>query len=65
MSASDPQFASYTRTAIVLHWVIAPAVIVQFTWGWVMQTIPKQPPGMRVFHSCTWVTTSSKPTSIS
>jgi len=48
MSASDPQFASYTRTAIVLHWVIAPAVIVQFTWGWVMQTIPKQPPGMRV-----------------
>ncbi len=22
-------------------------MIVQFTWGWVMQTIPKQPPGLR------------------
>lgn len=38
----------YTRTAIALHWLIALAVIVQFTWGWWMQSIPKQPPGMRV-----------------
>ena len=38
----------YTRTAIALHWMIALAVIVQFTWGWWMQGIPKQPPGMRV-----------------
>jgi len=38
----------YTRTAIALHWTIAAAVIVQYTWGWVMQTIPKQPPGLRV-----------------
>ena len=37
----------YTRTAIALHWLIAVAVIVQFTWGWWMQGIPKQPPGMR------------------
>jgi cytochrome b561 len=37
----------YTRTATVLHWLIALAVIGQFAWGWVMQTIPKQPPGMR------------------
>jgi cytochrome b561 len=28
--------------------MIALAVIVQFTWGWWMQGIPKQPPGMRV-----------------
>lgn len=37
----------YTRTAIVLHWLIAIAVIVQFSWGWAMQSIPKQPPGLR------------------
>ena len=43
-----PHSERYTRTAIVLHWLIALAVIVQFTWGWWMQGIPKQPPGMRV-----------------
>src|SRR4030095_4923295 len=43
MSPSD----RYTRTAIALHWFIALAVIAQFTWGWVMQSIPKQPPGLR------------------
>jgi cytochrome b561 len=32
----------------VLHWLIALAVVVQFAWGWWMQGIPKQPPGMRV-----------------
>ncbi len=37
----------YTRTAIALHWLIALAVIAQFTWGWWMQSIPKQPPGLR------------------
>ena len=43
-----PPSERYTRTAIALHWLIALAVIAQFTWGWWMQTIPKQPPGMRV-----------------
>ena len=43
-----PHSERYTRTAIVLHWLIALAVIAQFTWGWWMQGIPKQPPGMRV-----------------
>jgi len=37
----------YTRTAIALHWLIAAAVVVQVSWGWVMQAIPKQPPGLR------------------
>ena len=44
MRASD----RYTRTAIALHWLIAILVIVQFTWGWWMQGIPKQPVGPRV-----------------
>jgi cytochrome b561 len=43
MSSSE----RYTRTAIALHWIIALAVIAQVTWGWVMQAIPKQPPGVR------------------
>jgi cytochrome b561 len=42
-----PPSDRYTRTAIALHWVIALAVIAQFAWGWWMQTIPKQPPGIR------------------
>jgi len=37
----------YTTTAVALHWMIAVAVVVQFTWGWAMQTIAKQPPGLR------------------
>ncbi len=38
----------YTRTAVVLHWLIAGLVMLQFAWGWWMQTIPKQPVGPRV-----------------
>jgi cytochrome b561 len=37
----------YTRTAIALHWLIAAALLFQIAWGWWMQEIPKQPPGVR------------------
>ena len=37
----------YTRTAVALHWLIAALFIGQFAWGWLMQEIPKSPPGMR------------------
>ncbi len=47
MPASDPG-ARYTRTAIVLHWLIAVLVLGQVAWGWWMQEIPKQPVGPRV-----------------
>src|SRR6185503_8974195 len=30
----------YTRTAIVLHWLIACGVLTQFFLGWWMQTLP-------------------------
>jgi len=43
MSRSD----RYTRTAVVLHWLIAAIVIAEFAQGWWMQEIPKQPPGLR------------------
>ena len=46
MSRSDPS-SRYTTVAIVLHWLVAAIVLVQFTWGWSMQQIAKQPPGLR------------------
>ncbi|MFO1412891.1 MAG: cytochrome b [Burkholderiales bacterium] len=48
MPPSEPTLPTYTRTAIALHWLVAAAVVVQFTWGWWMQGIPKQPVGPRV-----------------
>jgi len=47
MPASDAA-ARYTRTAIVLHWVIAILVVGQIAWGWWMLGIPKLPVGQRV-----------------
>ena len=44
MSSSEGR---YTGVAVALHWVVAGVVIAQFAWGWWMQEIPKQPPGMR------------------
>jgi cytochrome b561 len=35
----------YTRTAVVLHWLIGIAVLAQITLGLWMITIPKSPPG--------------------
>jgi cytochrome b561 len=37
----------YTRTAVVLHWLVAAVVFGQFAFGWLMQQIPKSPPGLR------------------
>ncbi|MDQ6620597.1 MAG: cytochrome b [Pseudomonadota bacterium] len=48
MSAGRSGAATYTRTAVVLHWLIAGMVLLQGTWGWWMQTIPKLPVGPRV-----------------
>ena len=46
-----PSSDRYTRTAVVLHWLIAVMVVTQFAWGWWMQSIPKQPvqPGFQTF----------------
>lgn len=37
----------YTTVAVVLHWLVAALVVAQFTFGWWMVGIPKDPPGMR------------------
>jgi len=47
MYASD-RAQRYTRTAIVLHWLIAGIVVAQIALGWWMQEIPKDPVGPRV-----------------
>lgn len=44
MSVSE---AVYTRTAVVLHWLIGIGVLAQITLGLWMITIPKSPPGVR------------------
>ena len=43
------QAQTYTRTAIVLHWLIALCVLVQITFGLWMIGIPKSPPGVRAY----------------
>ena len=37
----------YTRVAVALHWLIAAVVVAQVAWGWLMQQVPKAPPGLR------------------
>jgi cytochrome b561 len=41
------QPARYTRFAVAMHWIVALVVFVQYPLGWLMQEIPKQPPGQR------------------
>jgi cytochrome b561 len=40
---------TYSRTAIVLHWLIALLVLGQLALGWWMIDIPKQPVGVRAW----------------
>jgi cytochrome b561 len=42
-----PKSQRYTTVAVVLHWIVALVVIGQFALGWLMQEIPKSPPGQR------------------
>jgi cytochrome b561 len=46
MPVSEP-LRRYTRTAMALHWIVALAVVGQFTLGWWMLGIAKDPPGAR------------------
>jgi cytochrome b561 len=47
MRNSDPP-GRYTRTAALLHWVVAALVLGMIAFGWLMQEIPKEPVGPRV-----------------
>lgn len=37
----------YTRIAVLLHWIIAAALLYQLALGWWMLDVPKSPPGVR------------------
>jgi cytochrome b561 len=39
----------YSRTAIVLHWLIALAILGQIAFGWYLQTIPRLTPDRTIF----------------
>jgi len=47
MSRSSAASGAYTRVAVLLHWIVAALVLAQASWGWWMQGIAKQPPGVR------------------
>jgi cytochrome b561 len=46
-SAPSPEARRYTHVAVALHWLVAALFVGQFAWGWLMQEIPKSPPGFR------------------
>jgi cytochrome b561 len=39
----------YSRTAVVLHWVIALAILGQIAFGWYLQLIPRLTPARTIF----------------
>ncbi|HEY6721668.1 MAG TPA: cytochrome b [Burkholderiales bacterium] len=39
----------YTRTAVLLHWLIAAAVLGQIAFGWYLQLVPRQTPDRTLF----------------
>jgi cytochrome b561 len=39
----------YSRTAVMLHWVIALAVLGQIAFGWYLQTVPRLTPDRAIF----------------
>jgi cytochrome b561 len=42
-----PTERSYTRAAVVVHWVLAAAMLGEIVLGWWMLGLPKAPPGLR------------------
>jgi cytochrome b561 len=47
LTAMMPKSRRYTTVAMLLHWLVALVVVGQFALGWLMQEIPKSPPGQR------------------
>ena len=39
----------YTRTAVVLHWLIAAAILGQIAFGWYLQTVPRKTPDRTIY----------------
>src|SRR5258706_5781615 len=41
--------ARYTRTAVILHWLIALAVLGQIGFGWYLQQVPRKTPERTIY----------------
>jgi cytochrome b561 len=39
----------YTRTAMVLHWVVALAIMGQIAFGWYLQSVPRKTPDRTIY----------------
>jgi cytochrome b561 len=39
----------YTRTAVILHWLIAAAILAQIGFGWYLQQIPRKTPDRTIY----------------
>jgi cytochrome b561 len=47
ISRIRPTEPSYTRAAVLVHWVLAAAMLGEIVLGWWMLGLPKTPPGLR------------------
>src|SRR5256884_4746523 len=48
-SGAGRQMERYTRTAMVLHWLIALAIVAQIGFGWYLQQIPRRTPDRTIY----------------
>jgi len=39
----------YTRTAMVLHWLLAAAILGQIAFGWYLQSVPRKTPDLTIY----------------
>ncbi len=56
MSSSDNIFGTnrYTKTAVILHWLIAIAIFGMFALGWFMTDLPKEGPKQIAYDLFNW-----------
>lgn len=47
-------FTRYTKTAVVLHWLIAIGIFAMFALGWYMSELPKEAPKQIAFDLFDW-----------
>jgi cytochrome b561 len=47
--------ASYTRTAVALHWLIAAGIVCAFALGWIMTELAVSPLRLRMFNWHKWL----------
>jgi cytochrome b561 len=48
------QVTRYTKTAVVLHWLIAIGIFAMFAFGWYMSDLPKEAPKQMAYDLFDW-----------